>query len=571
MDLQLTTRVNWAIFVLYFLQIFMSTRGLAAGFRISRARESSVTNSASKPRLDLLSLLHTNPAENNYIFSQALQLLDSMQQAPSCNQRAVASLITSCQDLSSVENEDGQFSGSDQDHIKSLYAARLAVCEITGTGAIVPEQCLEIISSRTEDISFGHSTETRPSSSRANHAISTKALERCLRCLESKPQWWTSYSNSRQNAAVMCQAARLDVEKEELLSQHRILTEVTFGLTKNLNQSLHNTHIQNSKQTEFLQSIERLRSTLLNDFRQDGAAAQSELRYLVQETRTVFQNVKQNFHALFEAALADADKLSKNINHSSQSIQGLKRTMHEAVLEVINRNSDSISEEKSALQANADLVAGVNRDLLNMKVLNTQVIVKEFVRLQASLAGYSSARLQQFDTSFDKFESKANTLQVVIDSYIVNHSQLQQSVQQELRVTHRIIQNITSSAMHLNSAIKDAQTLISRFNQLSGIVRSMLLPFWFALIFCGMMMYRPNITTILFLVCVGGMLFSPAGILDWIRNRKIMLLNTVLTAPHSDTTLVCILTLLAVVTILSRRYSTLASCFLPTVQLHGPV
>lgn len=43
--------------------------------------------------------------------------------------------------------------------------------------------------------------------------VGIRHIRECLQSLESRPQWWTSYSNSRQNAAIMCQAARADIEK----------------------------------------------------------------------------------------------------------------------------------------------------------------------------------------------------------------------------------------------------------------------------------------------------------------------------------------------------------------------
>jgi hypothetical protein len=46
--------------------------------------------------------------------------------------------------------------------------------------------------------------------------IKGQQLGQCLKSLESRPQWWTSYSNNRQNAVVMCQAARGQIEKGEL-------------------------------------------------------------------------------------------------------------------------------------------------------------------------------------------------------------------------------------------------------------------------------------------------------------------------------------------------------------------
>lgn len=265
----------------------------------------------SRPPGDLVSLLHIDPAEQSDIFSEAIQLLDSMQSAPSCNQRAVASLITSCQVLSTGENDKRVASGVDLDHIKSLYAARLAVCEVMGAGAMIPGQCSSILTSRTNEKPLYNSGHKETHSSQEEGLISSGQLEPCLRSLESKPQWWTSYSNSRQNAAVMCQAARFDVERDELLNNHRSLTEITFGLKQALNHSLENAITQNRQQKVFLETVNDMRLKLLHDIQENNDAARDQFSTLVTDTKSMFQDAQGDLRGFLGNALSDVATLSK--------------------------------------------------------------------------------------------------------------------------------------------------------------------------------------------------------------------------------------------------------------------
>lgn len=308
-----------------YLQILTSTIGRATGFKLPSFLNSQApaglgfpdidefSDDDSRISIDLPLLLHTNPAQENVFFSQALRLLDSMQHAPSCNQRAVASLITSCQALSPETSERRHYthSDSDLDHVKSLYAARLAVCEITGTGAAIPEKCLDTFPSHNsrrpqyQDSSQGFQVVDE------ERNIPATVLETCLRSLESKPQWWTSYSNSRQNAAVMCHAARFDIEKEELLNHYRSLTEVTSGLNMHLNRSLEDSYTQAQQHRAFIRSIDTLRQNLLRDLRRDSNIIQNQVTELLSGTRDMFHNANGEFRGFIENTLTEAATLTK--------------------------------------------------------------------------------------------------------------------------------------------------------------------------------------------------------------------------------------------------------------------
>lgn len=77
------------------------------------------------------------------------------------------------------------------------------MCEIVSAESSMPDSCRSLVP-------VFDSKAHKPLSQKS---IRKGQLSQCLQILESRPQWWTSYSNSRQNAVVMCQAARVDIEK----------------------------------------------------------------------------------------------------------------------------------------------------------------------------------------------------------------------------------------------------------------------------------------------------------------------------------------------------------------------
>ena len=164
---------------------------------------------------DLASLVRPLTMGRSETYTTAISLLASMQAAPSCNRIAASLLLSGCQSI------DGSSPGTEIsiEHAKSIYAAQLAMCEIVSAGSTIPHQCksLEPTKIKTRDPKpSGFVKAARDESIPGQNEISSHQLSQCLHALESRPQWWTSYSNSRQNAVVMCKAAQEDIAKGKL-------------------------------------------------------------------------------------------------------------------------------------------------------------------------------------------------------------------------------------------------------------------------------------------------------------------------------------------------------------------
>lgn len=256
---------------------------------------------------DLSSLLYTQPVDQERLFSEALQLLNSMKSSPSCNRMAVTNLITSCQQLDSDDQNRMDPPQADLDYIKSLYAARLAICEVTGAGARVPDECSALVNHRSSRIfRQGYGAESED-----DMVIGDEQLESCLRALESKPQWWTSYSNNRQNAAVMCQAARVEIERDELLNHHRNLVEITVGISRSLNQSLRDSETEAAQHKTFIETVDSMRLKLIQDIQDSGIAARGLFQDLAAEVESSLRNSLTDIQTSVADAGSDTASLSR--------------------------------------------------------------------------------------------------------------------------------------------------------------------------------------------------------------------------------------------------------------------
>ena len=192
-----------------------------------------------------------------------------MKTSPSCNRMAASKLVMSCQALrdKSSDSPDSEIYVT-LERARSLYAARLAICELDGAGASVPRPCISVtVPAPSKKRIFGISSRSKPPPSPMDQE-SAALLEGCLKTLESRPQWWTSYSNNRQNAVVICQAARIEGEKDELLELYRSIVESSSKLNDGLHDALRAATAQSSQYRAFMDTTEAMQVRLHHEMRE---------------------------------------------------------------------------------------------------------------------------------------------------------------------------------------------------------------------------------------------------------------------------------------------------------------
>lgn len=215
--------------------------------------------------------LTSNTRQRESVFTEAVQLLESMNSSPSCNRVAATRLVTSCQDLGGRGNTDPD-NNQALDQIRSVYAARLAICELEGAGAVVPQPCVPVTVSLPSPSNSGFRFFRRFKSMDCDETkLPKKDLEQCLRSLESRPQWWTSYSNNRQNAMIICQASRIEAEKEEMLGLHQSLAKSTAKLDEGLQEALRQAAETSAQHQAFLQTVQALQERLSSELEERGS------------------------------------------------------------------------------------------------------------------------------------------------------------------------------------------------------------------------------------------------------------------------------------------------------------
>ena len=178
--------------------------------------------------------------------------------------------MTSCQELGGKANSDPEVNQK-LNMIRSIYAARLAICELEGASTLIPQPCIAITASIRTPSTSGFRFLRKPTSHHLDEKkLPKRDLELCLKALESRPQWWTSYSNNRQNAIVICQASRAETEKEEILGLHHSLTESTIKLNEGLQEALHQAEKTAAEHQAFLQNVLVLQEQATKEMEEKG-------------------------------------------------------------------------------------------------------------------------------------------------------------------------------------------------------------------------------------------------------------------------------------------------------------
>ena len=263
---------------------------------------------------DLTLQLSSSMHDRSGVYSKALVLLVQMQTAPSCRRLAATDLITDCRSIEGATST----SASDLDDVKEIYAARLALCELQRADAQIPSQC-EVISKISKD-----------SGAKTNGDVTNHVLRLCLKNLESRPQWWTSYSNALQETEVMCQAARIEIEKgekyfsmsrsrclnpftDDLIELHKKMVRTGSGIDATLTHALAEANDRLLQQRNFVAAVKSIQKDLLQDIENSRTESRSFFYQLMGKFESNLGSVIRRMTSgiqVVEKDIANLDKVS---------------------------------------------------------------------------------------------------------------------------------------------------------------------------------------------------------------------------------------------------------------------
>jgi Tht1-like nuclear fusion protein len=273
-------------------------------------------------------------AENELM--EGVKLIESMKTASSCKMKSTQLLLNSCSALDGMQPEQGR-SAEELEKVKSQYAARLAVCEL-------------------------QEAENPPKLPRCSFLgvldptglVNRSQLAACLRELQNNMVFWGSYVNSLQNVGFMCQVARAEIEKEELVEQRRASLQTTLLVTRVLSEFQQSVTTQNAELLTHARMLRELHLQNVEELATSRKDASATLHQLREDFSAQLQNVADKAEAVIETVTASASGTNEEVVRYVQTVQhslaNIWQKMAEGNAEIAARQlQDSTESHEMAL------------------------------------------------------------------------------------------------------------------------------------------------------------------------------------------------------------------------------
>ncbi|KAL9101507.1 MAG: hypothetical protein Q9163_003233 [Psora crenata] len=420
-------------------------------------------------REDLKALVRTAPEDHSGIYTYALQILSSLQVAPSCNRLATSTLLDSCH---SIDGSKGDAESHIED-VRSIYAAQLAICEIAGANSTVPSPC------RT----LAPSPDTRSLRDGPSLRLRKAQLGECLQALESRPQWWTSYSNSRQNAVVMCQAARVDIDKDDLIRLYQKIVETHSDANAALAQAAQTSHksLQQLRE-DFMLAAQAFQDQLKRDSESLNTRMQLYFGKLMDSLESAFQATLSRVRSTASAMDSDMASLSKKINAASAVSAGLEKKVGRVLQKVVEGSAELAEVNTVQLEASRGMAKELQVSLQTLQEGDVSTLIQALgemgLRLESShqiiakiydRQNNIEERMSYLSQSFTELETKAEAFSAAQTRQADLQTRLHDQMEVDMQVTQGYLSEVATAAIHLQATIA---TTSSKIQSMTAFARA---------------------------------------------------------------------------------------------------
>jgi hypothetical protein len=303
------------------------------------------TGSNSHQLLDYNRFIGPNSPVDIHI-QRAIQVVENHDSLPYCQKMAASSLIHSCATLQGKTDEE-ETGGTSRDmnttlgEEKTLYAARLAVCELSDSKVPVPKQCTSFIPTRETTKKtgwFGYLPVPGVWKSIVRYPDYEQATKRdrdaCVQALYASNQAWHSYSNAGQDAVKLCHAVRGDIERDEELQMHRGLTENVANVAEAMRHMNETIRIQEEAMDYLVIRTQQLTEDLLKDLPELRAMYRQTVIDLTDDVLLVARKVSEVSSAL--------DAHNSDIRASGEHLERLAAAAGSHLSELLEQHTANV-------------------------------------------------------------------------------------------------------------------------------------------------------------------------------------------------------------------------------------
>ncbi|KZF21091.1 hypothetical protein L228DRAFT_278254 [Xylona heveae TC161] len=452
-------------------------------------------SSTSLREHDLAMIISDPAGSETEIFSEALKLIASIQESTSCYKLATAHLLVSCREFDGSVKGPGTLAKANPtpitlENIKEIYAARLAICELQGAGAPVPTQCSPLVPQKGE--------KQKPHLRRLMHSLTKQrkgdtgeeefdsavenGLSQCLKSLESRPQWWMSYSNSRQNAVIMCQAARAEVEKDELLEIHRTMAGVASEINGALSKTLKVSKAEIHDQKAFAEIVKAFQKSIVQDMEATKLWSQSFFKQLVNDMGDIILVFRKQATSAGEAVTQELQHMKSNIQASVKDIQQLRGNFAQVFEDAKSHSSEFAKSQSEDLTTSHELISGLQETLVVIKDAEMQGLLSVIGDIQSHLKVSNDlvsvmherqnsldGRIETLNKAFEQLEAKAISFHAAQSQQAETQNQLGESLRSDILLAQSLLSQVNAAAKSLQSTVEETSARVSELGLFSGL------------------------------------------------------------------------------------------------------
>jgi hypothetical protein len=297
------------------------------------------------PKFDVNALFQHTTSRNQRVITQAVDFVVSMQNAPTCTRLAASHLMNECKLLEHAPDFAKSRPQAYLDIVKTEYAAKLAVCELLSaqpSNPVPPPNC-EILVPTSRACSKGGTwwysrPETTVDDKQCYPEMKEYQYSQCLKTLQSSPQYWTSFSNARQNAVVMCQASRDAIERENHLETFKNLTQVMGAVSSAM-----------QKSTEEYEALIKDQKMFTDEVREAQDRFKQDVHAVQEKALATVGTLDNKLHTFMETSMSEL--MTALADNQSNEIVRIRQEMQEFFSDLMSESSQFAKHFNTQLQS----------------------------------------------------------------------------------------------------------------------------------------------------------------------------------------------------------------------------
>ncbi|EHY57793.1 uncharacterized protein HMPREF1120_05817 [Exophiala dermatitidis NIH/UT8656] len=298
----------------------------------------------------LTDLLTYREPDQDAVLEKAMHVIETLATQSTCHQGAAAQLLITCNTVGKEEQGKHEL----LERAKSVYAVRVAVCETREGRAAVPTACKPVL-------------DMPERSGREIDVVNGKLLSSCLEALIGEHYYWTSYSNSRQDANTLCQARSLEATRLEALQSCQKLAELIPDFREALMSTQSRWRDFMKQQEENALKVNKLQQTNTAELKEFHKMELGALRRVMSVAKEGFEDISRGFQQSIVKTGSDVEETREALGHVMTDFMALRNLLADAIQATTKNNAEVAAAQASDLHTVHELALATTETLKELQ------------------------------------------------------------------------------------------------------------------------------------------------------------------------------------------------------------